>query len=214
MSGCRVCRRRPSRRPGLPASRSRRRRSATTSRRFVNLTWTLAVTDFKLSYFGSILGYVWSLVRPLLFFGVLYVVFTKIFQRRRGRPGLPGLPADRDHVLDLLPAGDRRLRAVPLGREGLLRKMRFPRLVIPVAVVLTALFNLATNFVAVLVFAFAERTYAAGDMARAARAGCCCLRSSRLASGCCCRCCTCASATSSRSGTSPRRCCSTLTPII
>src|SRR5262249_42607420 len=43
-----------------------------------------------------------------------------------------------------------------VGREGLLRKMRFPRLVIPVAVVLTALFNLATNFVAVLVFALAS----------------------------------------------------------
>ena len=37
----------------------------------------LAVTDFKLRYFGSALGYLWSLMRPLLFFGVLYVVFTQ-----------------------------------------------------------------------------------------------------------------------------------------
>ena len=50
-------------------------------RRFWNLTLTLAATDFKLRYFGSVLGYFWSLARPLLFFGVLYVVFT---QRARG----------------------------------------------------------------------------------------------------------------------------------
>jgi len=40
-------------------------------RRFVNLTLTLATTDFKLRYFGSVLGYFWSLARPLMFFGVL-----------------------------------------------------------------------------------------------------------------------------------------------
>ena len=45
-------------------------------RRFVELTLTLARTEFKLRYFGSVLGYVWSLMRPLLFFGVLYFVFT------------------------------------------------------------------------------------------------------------------------------------------
>ncbi len=41
-------------------------------------------------------------------------------------------------------------------REGLLRKMRFPRLVIPLSVALTALFNLGTNLIAVVVFAIAS----------------------------------------------------------
>src|SRR5246127_5265453 len=53
-------------------------------RRFFNLTLTLATTDFKLRYFGSALGYLWSLVRPLLFFGVLYVMFTKILHAGKG----------------------------------------------------------------------------------------------------------------------------------
>ncbi len=43
-----------------------------------------------------------------------------------------------------------------IAREGLLRKIRFPRLVIPLAVALTALFNLVTNSVAVLAFAVYE----------------------------------------------------------
>ena len=46
-------------------------------RRFVALTVTLAVTDFKLRYFGSALGYFWSLARPVMFFGVIYLVFSE-----------------------------------------------------------------------------------------------------------------------------------------
>ena len=46
--------------------------------RFWNLVLTLAVTDFKLKYYGSVLGYVWTLARPFLFFGVIYFVFTEI----------------------------------------------------------------------------------------------------------------------------------------
>ena len=39
---------------------------------------TLAVIEFKLRFFGSVLGYLWQLMRPLLLFGVLYVVFTQV----------------------------------------------------------------------------------------------------------------------------------------
>ena len=44
-------------------------------RRFLRLTWLIASTDYRLTYFGSVLGYLWSFMQPLLFFGVLYVVF-------------------------------------------------------------------------------------------------------------------------------------------
>ena len=124
-------------------------------RRFVNLTFTLAATDFKLIYFGSILGYAWSLVRPLLFFSVLYVVFTQIFQVGKGDPGwavqlLIGI------ILwtFFLQATSGCVQCL-LGREALLRKMRFPRLVIPLAVTLTALFQLATNLIPIIIFAVA-----------------------------------------------------------
>src|SRR3712207_9404136 len=45
--------------------------------RFLRLTWTLAVTTFKLRFYGSALGYLWQLMRPLMLFGVLYVVFSE-----------------------------------------------------------------------------------------------------------------------------------------
>lgn len=43
---------------------------------FFTLTWT----NFKLRYYGSFLGYLWSLLRPLALFGVLYLVFTQIMK--------------------------------------------------------------------------------------------------------------------------------------
>ena len=46
--------------------------------RFWHLTYNIARNEFKLRFFGSALGYVWQLMRPLLLFGVLYVFFTKV----------------------------------------------------------------------------------------------------------------------------------------
>ncbi len=40
-------------------------------RRFVHLTWLIAINDYRLTFFGSVLGYLWALMRPLLLFGVL-----------------------------------------------------------------------------------------------------------------------------------------------
>ena len=50
------------------------------SRRFFELLWLLAVTEFKRTYFGTVLGYFWSLLRPLLLVAVLLFVVTKIFR--------------------------------------------------------------------------------------------------------------------------------------
>ena len=47
-------------------------------RRVLTLAWTLALTDWKLRFYGSVLGYVWSLLRPLMLFGILYFVFSEI----------------------------------------------------------------------------------------------------------------------------------------
>lgn len=125
-------------------------------RRFVNLTLTLATTDFKLRYFGSVLGYFWSLARPLMFFGVLYVVFTKVLRFGAGIEHYPVYLLTSIILWTFFTETTNGCVQCLVTREGLLRKMRFPRLVIPLSVGLTALFNLATNLIAVLVFALAS----------------------------------------------------------
>jgi ABC-2 type transport system permease protein len=124
-------------------------------RRFVELTLTLARTEFKLRYFGSILGYLWSLMRPLLFFGVIYFFFTKIVHVPKG-------PHYGVYVLTGLVFwgyfGEATGNAVKclVARESLLRKIRFPRLAVPLSVSLTALFNLCVSFIVVIGFAFVD----------------------------------------------------------
>jgi len=122
-------------------------------RRFVNLTYTIAATDFKLRYFGSALGYIWSLIRPLLFFGVLYVVYTQIFKLGRDEPGYPVQLLCSVVLWTFFMEATAGCVTSLVAREGLLRKMRFPRLVVPTATVLTAMFNLGMNLIAVLIFA-------------------------------------------------------------
>jgi ABC-2 type transport system permease protein len=121
-------------------------------RRFWHLTWLIAVTDYRLTYFGSVLGYLWALMRPLLLFGVLYVVFSKFL--RFGDT----IPHYRDLLLVNIvlytffaEATGNAVRSV-VNRESLVRKMHFPRMVIPLAVVVTSMLNLAANMVAVFVF--------------------------------------------------------------
>jgi ABC-2 type transport system permease protein len=126
------------------------------SRRFFDLLWLMAVTEFKRVYFGTVLGYVWSLLRPLMYFGVLLFVFTQVF--RVGENTV-------EHYAVMLLTGivlytffqeatTNSLTSV-VSQEGVVRKTQFPRLVIPISTVLTALFNLGLNLIIVLVFLLA-----------------------------------------------------------
>lgn len=128
-------------------------------RRFWSLTFTLARTEFKLRFYGSVLGYVWTLVRPLLLFGVLWVFFTKVGHVNDGSK-----PGERFYGAQLLgsivlftffaEATAGAVRSV-VDRENLVRKIHFPRLVIPLSVVLLALFNLGLNLIVVAIFSLA-----------------------------------------------------------
>ncbi len=128
----------------------------TDARRFWNLTWTLAVTDWKLRFYGSVLGYVWTLARPFLFFGVIYFVFTEIVGLDKNVPHYGVYILFAMVLFQFFGEVTGNSVGALVARESMLRKMRFPRLVIPTAVVLTALFNLGMTLVAVFIFAIAN----------------------------------------------------------
>jgi ABC-2 type transport system permease protein len=125
--------------------------------RFWQLAYNIARSEFKLKFFGSALGYVWQVMRPLLLFGVLYVFFVLIFKvdRAKGAAGhLYGAQLLGSIVLFTCfsEAASGAVRSV-VDRENLVRKIQFPRLAIPISVVLLALFNLGLNLVVVMIFA-------------------------------------------------------------
>jgi len=124
-------------------------------RRFAQLSWTLAVTDFKLRFFGSVLGYLWQLMRPLLLFGVLYFVFTQFVRIGGGVDFFPVVLLTNIVLFTFFAEGTGAVNSV-VERENLVRKIQFPRLAIPVSTVLTAAFNLTLNAVVILIFALAS----------------------------------------------------------
>ncbi|HWV84032.1 MAG TPA: ABC transporter permease [Capillimicrobium sp.] len=128
----------------------------TDPRRFWHLTRALAVTEFKLRFFGSVLGYAWQVMRPLMLFGVLYVLFTQIVKIGGDVP-MYGVALLLGLVLYtfLSEASGTAVTSI-VERENLVRKIEFPRLAVPLSVVLTALFNLALNLGVVVVFLLAS----------------------------------------------------------
>lgn len=122
-------------------------------RRFLHLTWLIASTDYKLTYFGSALGYIWSFAQPLLFFGVLYVVFALLVgQSVASAKDFPMVLLLNIVLFSFFQTATGGAVASVVQRENLVRKMHFPRLVIPLSVVTTCGLQLMLNLAVVLVF--------------------------------------------------------------
>lgn len=120
-----------------------------------DLLWLIAVTDFKRVYFGTALGYLWTIFRPLLLFGVLLAVFTQAFRLGNDVDHYPVLLLFNLVLFGLFSEATNAAVTSVVAQESVVRKTQFPRLVIPLAVVLTSLFNLGINLVVVLVFLLA-----------------------------------------------------------
>jgi ABC-2 type transport system permease protein len=122
------------------------------TRRALELLYVIAVNDFRKTYFNTALGYLWSIARPLMQFGVLLVVFTHVFHFSKTVANYPVFL-----LFDVVLFGffqEATMMAVGsiVAHEAVVRKTQFPRLVIPLAVVLTALFNLSINLLVTFVF--------------------------------------------------------------
>jgi ABC-2 type transport system permease protein len=128
-------------------------------RRMWHITWTLARTEFKLAFFGSVLGYLWQLMRPLLLFGVIYLVLSHSSALSKNGDGLLYYPVSL--LLGIVLFGffsestGGCVQSI-VSRENLVRKIEFPRLAVPLSVVLTGVFNVSLNLIPVLIFLLAN----------------------------------------------------------
>jgi ABC-2 type transport system permease protein len=119
--------------------------------RNLNLVRELSITQFKLKYTGSALGYVWSLIKPLMLFGIMYLVFSLLLKVGKG---------DIDFPVQLLiaivawtfftEATSTAMNAVA-GNGDLIRKAYFPRWILVVASTTSAMLTFAINTTLVLV---------------------------------------------------------------
>src|SRR3954452_24337443 len=124
-------------------------------KRFVELLYLMSVTEFKKTYFGTVLGYVWSLLRPLLLFAVLLFVFTKIVRLGSGVPHYPVLLLLNVVLFGFFSEATQTSVTAVVNQESVVRKTQCPRLVIPLSVVVTSLFNRGRNLIVVACFLIA-----------------------------------------------------------
>jgi ABC-2 type transport system permease protein len=112
----------------------------------------LVKTDFKIRYQGSVLGYLWTLLRPLALFTVLYIVFVKFLRVGDEIPYfavylLLGIVFWNFFVEVTMGS----VGAI-VGKSDIMRKLSFPRYVIIVSGSFSALINLAINLIVVFMF--------------------------------------------------------------
>jgi ABC-2 type transport system permease protein len=123
-------------------------------RRFFRLVWKMARTDFSLQHHGSVLGYLWSLMNPLLYFGVLYVAFTQVIKLGAGIDHYAVMLIFNLMLFQFFSEATGRSVSSIVGSEGLIRKMEFPRLAVPMSVISASAISLAFNLIVVVLYAF------------------------------------------------------------
>jgi ABC-2 type transport system permease protein len=121
-------------------------------RRAFDLLYLMAVQEFRRSYLGTALGYAWSIARPLMLFGVLLLVFTQAFDLGERVQQYPVLLLFNIVLFGFFQEATTLSVGSIVASESIVRRTQFPRLVIPLAVVLTGLFNLGANLIVVFAF--------------------------------------------------------------
>ena len=113
----------------------------------------LTKTDFKLRYQGSVLGYLWALLRPLLMFAILYIVFAKLLKIGNDIPHYPVyLLCGTSMWSFFTECTSQGIQAI-VQRGDLLRKISFPKYIVVVSATLTAVINMLINLVVIVIFA-------------------------------------------------------------
>lgn len=117
--------------------------------KYYNIVREMAITDFRLKYHDSALGYIWTMLNPLLMFGVYYFVFTKIFPSK-----IPNYPLFlligiftyaffQDCTFSAMNA--------LAGKAGIMKKIYFPKTIIIIASSSTCTFSFIINLTALIV---------------------------------------------------------------
>ena len=116
----------------------------------------LTKTDFKLRYQGSVLGYLWALLRPLMMFAILYIVFAKLLRFGGDIPHYPVYLLTGTVLWNFFTECTGQGIQAIVARGELLRKIAFPKYIVVVSATLTAVINLLINLVVVVIFALLD----------------------------------------------------------
>ena len=112
----------------------------------------LVKTDFKLRYQGSMLGMAWSVLKPLMLFAVMYVVFVRFLRFGAGIPHFAVSLLLAQTLWAFFQEATSQGMQTIVGRGDLLRKLKFPKYIVVVSSTVSALINLVISLFVVLIF--------------------------------------------------------------
>jgi ABC-2 type transport system permease protein len=127
----------------------------TSRKRFWQLLWLSAVTDFRMRYVDAVLGYFWALMRPLITFGIVFLFLRQILSFGGSIVNFAPMLMLNIMLFQFFQETTQRGMRSLSSKEGLVRKMRFPRMVIPLSSALTATMSLAINLVVAFILLLA-----------------------------------------------------------
>lgn len=113
----------------------------------------LTKTDFKLRYQGSVLGYMWALLRPLMMFAILYLVFSKLLKWGDQIDHYPVYLLIGTTMWSFFTECTQQGIHAIVQRGDLIRKICFPKYIVVVSATLTAVINMLINLGVILIFA-------------------------------------------------------------
>lgn len=117
----------------------------------------LVRTDFKVRYQNSVLGYAWSLLRPLFIFVILYIVFVRVIPLGKDIPHYPVYLLLGIVLWNFFSEMTSQSLTAIVGRGDLIRKIKIPRWIIVLSSSLSATINLLLNLLVVAVFMVVNR---------------------------------------------------------
>lgn len=117
-----------------------------------NLLLEMIRTDFKLRYQSSVLGYFWSLLKPLFMFSILYTVFTMVLHIGAGIPGYPVYLLTGILLWTFFAEATNRSVSAIVSKGSLIRKISIPKYLVVLSTVANSLINLMLSSIILIIF--------------------------------------------------------------
>ena len=124
-------------------------------RRLWELIVIMALTDYRRRYAGSVLGYAWTLLRPLMLFAVLYTVFTRVIRFGGTVPDYAVLLLFNIVLFSFFQDGTSAGLRSFLARGTIMRSLKIPALAVPLSAILASSFTFAASLAIAIVWILA-----------------------------------------------------------
>ena len=114
----------------------------------------LVKTEFQLRYQGSFLGVLWSVLKPLMLFAVMYMVFVRFLKFSDGTPSFAISLLCGTCLWSFFSESTSMGMQSIVGRGDLLRKVHFPNYIIVASTTMGSMISLGINLLVVILFGF------------------------------------------------------------